>query len=82
MGVPASEVDYTSATTGRGDHEVHKGHVVALAPKKFVSFVWLSEKMFYSYIINRLVFVTEMESVYSAVRTDSLYKIYVLSLKM
>jgi hypothetical protein len=30
MGVPTSEVGYTSATTGRGDHEVHKGHVVAL----------------------------------------------------
>jgi hypothetical protein len=29
MGVPFSEVDYTSATTGRGDHEVHKGYVVA-----------------------------------------------------
>jgi hypothetical protein len=34
MGVPTSEVGYTSATTGRGDHEVHKGHVVALAQKK------------------------------------------------
>jgi hypothetical protein len=30
MGVPTSEVGYTSDTTGRGDHEVHKGHVVAL----------------------------------------------------
>jgi hypothetical protein len=30
MGVPTSEVGYTSATTRRGDHEVHKGHVVAL----------------------------------------------------
>jgi hypothetical protein len=30
MGVPALEVGYISATTGRGDHEVHKGHVVAL----------------------------------------------------
>jgi hypothetical protein len=30
MGVPTSEVGYTSATTGRRDHEVHKGHVVAL----------------------------------------------------
>jgi hypothetical protein len=30
MGVPTSEVGYTSAATGRGDHEVHKGHVVAL----------------------------------------------------
>jgi hypothetical protein len=30
MGVPASDVGYTSATTGRGVHEVHKWHVVAL----------------------------------------------------
>jgi hypothetical protein len=30
MGVPTSEVGYTSATTGKGGHEVHKGHVVAL----------------------------------------------------
>jgi hypothetical protein len=30
MGVPNSDVVYTSATTGRGDHKVHKGHVVAL----------------------------------------------------
>jgi hypothetical protein len=29
MGVPTSEVGYTSATTGRGDHKVHKGHVVS-----------------------------------------------------
>jgi hypothetical protein len=36
MGVPASEVGYTSVTTGRGDHKVHKGHVVALE-KKFIS---------------------------------------------
>jgi hypothetical protein len=27
------ELCYTSATTGRGDHEVHKGHVVALGKK-------------------------------------------------
>jgi hypothetical protein len=33
MGVPNSEVGYNSATTGRGDHEVHKGHVVALERK-------------------------------------------------
>ena len=39
-------------------------------------FVWLSEQtvVFALYIINRLVFVTEMESVHSAVRTESLYK--------
>jgi hypothetical protein len=30
MGIPNSEVGYTSATNGRGDHEIHKGHVVAL----------------------------------------------------
>jgi hypothetical protein len=30
MGVPTLEVSYISATTGRGDREVHKGHVVAL----------------------------------------------------
>jgi hypothetical protein len=35
MGVPTSEVGYTSATTGRGDHEVHKGYVVALEGKKY-----------------------------------------------
>jgi hypothetical protein len=37
MGVPTSEVGYTSATTEKGDHEVHKGHVVALAKKTFSS---------------------------------------------
>jgi hypothetical protein len=30
MGILTSEVSYTSATTRRGDQEVHKGHVVAL----------------------------------------------------
>jgi hypothetical protein len=29
MGVPTSEVGYTSATTERGDHAVHNEHVVA-----------------------------------------------------
>jgi hypothetical protein len=33
MAVTNSEVGYISATTGRGDHEVHKGHVVALKKK-------------------------------------------------
>jgi len=38
-------------------------------------FVWLSEQTvtFALYIIRRLVFITEVESVYSAVRTESLY---------
>jgi hypothetical protein len=34
MGAPTPEVGYTSATTGRGDHEVHKGHVVAFGNKE------------------------------------------------
>jgi hypothetical protein len=33
MGLPTSEVGYTSATTGKGDHEVHKGHMMALGKK-------------------------------------------------
>jgi hypothetical protein len=33
MGVPTSEVCYTSTTPRRGDHEVHDGHVVALGKK-------------------------------------------------
>ena len=34
MGVPISEVGYTSAMPRREDHEVHKGHVVALGGEK------------------------------------------------
>ena len=30
MGVPTSEVGYTPAMSRREDHQVHKGHVVAL----------------------------------------------------
>jgi hypothetical protein len=33
MGVPNTEVGYTSVINGRGDHEVHKGRVVALVKK-------------------------------------------------
>jgi hypothetical protein len=33
MGVPTSEFGYTSATNGWEDHEVHKGHLVALGKK-------------------------------------------------
>ena len=34
MGVPTSEVGYAPAMHRREDHEVHKGHVVALEKKK------------------------------------------------
>jgi len=32
-----------------------------------------ADSKFALYVINRLIFITEVESVYSAVRTDSLY---------
>jgi hypothetical protein len=40
MGVPTSEVGYSSATTGRGNHAVHDGHVVALDKKNIVTSWW------------------------------------------
>jgi hypothetical protein len=36
MGVPNTKVGYTSASTGRGDNEVNKGHVVAMAKEKYI----------------------------------------------
>jgi hypothetical protein len=56
MGVPTSEVGYTSATTGRGDHEVHKGHVVALGGES-KEFLWgdslriRSQPFYYTYSV-------------------------------
>jgi hypothetical protein len=44
MNVPISEVGYTSATTGKGDHEVHKGHVVALEEKSLNGIVYSHRK--------------------------------------
>jgi len=43
---------------------------------EFVCFVWISEQTTNSALqnIKKLVFITVVESVYSAVRTDSLYK--------
>ena len=40
-------------------------------------FVWLSEQTatFVLYCINRLVFITEVESIYCTVRTESLYSV-------
>jgi hypothetical protein len=35
MGVPTSEVGYTSATAGRGSHEVRKGHLVLLDENRY-----------------------------------------------
>jgi hypothetical protein len=35
MDAPTSEVGHMSATIGRGENEVHKGHVVALEKSSF-----------------------------------------------
>jgi hypothetical protein len=45
MGVPTSEVGYTSATTGRGDHEVHNGHVVAFEKKQLFVYSAISGRI-------------------------------------
>jgi hypothetical protein len=51
MGVPTSEVGYTSVTAGRGDHEVNKGHVVALVKKKtFAIFYDSPNQVFYAFL--------------------------------
>jgi len=44
---------------------------------EFVFFVWVSEQAANFALCNtkRLVFITEVESVYSAVRTESLYTV-------
>jgi hypothetical protein len=48
MGIPTSEVSYTAATTGRGDHEVLDGHVVALGKEeKYVNFTYLDRWKLY-----------------------------------
>jgi flagellar motor protein MotB len=49
----------------------------------FIYFLRISEKIvtFALYIINRLAFITEFESVYSALRTESLYKLMRFVLK-
>jgi hypothetical protein len=46
---------------------------------EFVCFVWISEQTANSALqnIKILVFITEVESVYCAVRTESLYNTYV-----
>jgi hypothetical protein len=40
MDFPTSEVGHTSTTTGRGGHEVRKGHVVALGGNTIIWSTW------------------------------------------
>jgi hypothetical protein len=57
-------------------HQVLHSNILHADYIAFMCFVWLSEQRvsFALYIINRLVFIIQVESVYSAVRTESLYK--------
>jgi len=56
---------------------------MALALRSVFVRIWEQAAAFALYIINWLVFITAVESVYSAVRTDSLYKAdHVSSLKV
>jgi hypothetical protein len=56
-------------------HQVKHSKILTGDYIAFMCFVWLSEQAvtFALYVINRLVFITELESVYCAVRTESLY---------
>jgi hypothetical protein len=62
-------------------HHVQHSRILHGAHAMFMCFVWVSEKpaTFTLYIINWLVFITEVESAYSAVRAESLYKTDYLS---
>ena len=51
MGVPTSEVGYTPAMPRRGDHEVHKGQVVAMEKKNYRLYYALCEQSFIQPII-------------------------------
>ena len=50
---------------------------------RFTGFVWIPEQTasFSLYNKDKLVFITKTDSVYSAVRTESLYNTYIWSLK-
>jgi len=56
-------------------HKILHSKILHCDYMEFVSFVWISEHAadFASCNTKTLVFVTEVESVYSAVRTESLY---------
>jgi len=50
MGVPTSEVGYTSAMPRREDHEVRKGHVGHWIKKKYL---WIPERLHGVVLINK-----------------------------
>jgi hypothetical protein len=54
MGVPTSEIGYNSATTGRGVHEVRRGHPVALEKKR----IGLCDRKTLCYLV-KVMFILE-----------------------
>jgi hypothetical protein len=96
MGVPTSEVGYTSATAGRGDHEVHKGYMVALG-EILRELLKLSVHKNIDGILNILKFVHNMSAdivcpsskdfidlkTYTEINTETvIYIIIILTVKM
>jgi hypothetical protein len=59
MSVPTSEVGYTSATTGRGVHEDHKVHVVALVKKELFPVIYpeIATRVSFRLLIYSLKFI-------------------------
>ena len=65
-------------TTGNFTHQqLYHSKILHVDYIAVMCVLWLSEQTvtFALYIINRLVFITEVESVYCAVRTECLYNI-------
>jgi hypothetical protein len=58
MGVPTSEIGYSPAMPRRWDHEVHKGHVVALEKKKYCKCKEYVDQYFHS---NRCIYGTVIQ---------------------
>ena len=56
-------------------HKVYHSKILHHCLMEFICFVWISEQTanFVLRGVKKLVFITEVESVYSAVRTETLY---------
>jgi len=69
-------LNYLNPTAYNTYHQVQFSNILHADYIAYMCFVWLSERtvIFALYIINWLVFVTEVESVYCAVRAEPLYK--------
>ena len=65
-------------------HQIRYSKILHADYNAFSCSVWLSVETvpFALYIINRLVLITQVESVYYTVRTEFLYKTYVSSLTL